>query len=65
MRLGELRNLSQKYIGTTLAAIAANTEERLLVALGAGGSASVADEGYEIAEIAGVAYCAFDALVGQ
>ena len=27
--------------------------------------APLADEGYEIAEIAGVAHCAFDALVGQ
>ena len=65
MRSGQPRKLSQKCLGTTLAAITANAEERLFVALGAGGSASVADEGYEIAEIAGVAHCAFDALVGQ
>ena len=40
-------------------------EKRLVVALGAAGGAGVGDQRYQVAEVAGVAHGAFDALVGQ
>src|SRR5271166_4130150 len=64
-RPSERRNLRQEQVRGALAAIAADAEERLLVALGALGGAGVADERHQIAEIAGVAHRALDALVGH
>ena len=58
-------DLSEKCVCAVLAAIAADADQRLRVALGAVGGAGVGGERHQIAEIASVTHRAFDALVGH
>src|SRR5690606_23798195 len=62
---GERGQFGEELVGGALAAVALDRAQGGVVALLAVGGAGVGDQGHQIAEVAGVAHRALDALLGE